>query len=137
VEPDEGSAEEEPVPESDRVGPGVETGEGENVQTPSQSQSGGDGAVGSGEGSDQASLPSNTKGQATEWKQADVRVNIPAGPEQEVVLIVVDALGAREVYRGTHKGGTAITRRVVGKGTDARIQVYIDNTLVAEQSFPG
>lgn len=85
---------------------------------------------------DEREESSQTLGQSSDWKQADVRINIPPGPEQEVVLIVVDSLGAREVYRGTHKGGSVINRRVVGKGDNAVIQVYIDNLLVAQQSFP-
>ncbi len=72
----------------------------------------------------------------TQWRQADVQVNVSPGPQQEVVIVVIDTLGAREVYRGMHKGGTVVSRRVVGKGDTARIQVYIGNSLVTEKAFP-
>lgn len=74
--------------------------------------------------------------ESEQWRQADVQINVPPGPQQEIVVIVIDSLGAREVYRGVHKGGTTVTRRVVGKGKDARIQVYMGNSLVTERAFP-
>ncbi|NLJ24894.1 MAG: Stk1 family PASTA domain-containing Ser/Thr kinase [Firmicutes bacterium] len=70
-------------------------------------------------------------------REASVQVTVPPGPEQEVVVIVIDALGAREAYRGTHPGETTITRHVRGYGNEARIQVYIDNLKVSETGFPG
>ncbi|NMB13335.1 MAG: PASTA domain-containing protein [Firmicutes bacterium] len=69
-------------------------------------------------------------------REASVQVTVPPGPDQEVVVVVIDALGAREVYRGTHPGETTITRHLRGYGADARIQVYIDNFKVSETGFP-
>ncbi len=73
---------------------------------------------------------------ANDMREASVQVTIPPGPEQEVVVVVIDALGAREVYRGNHAGETTVTRHVRGYGGDARIQVYIDNFKVSEKEFP-
>ena len=58
-----------------------------------------------------------------------------AGPDQEVVVIVIDALGAREVYRGVHPGESSITRHVRGYGDNARIQVYVDNFKTRRLAF--
>ncbi|HHV94577.1 MAG TPA: Stk1 family PASTA domain-containing Ser/Thr kinase [Firmicutes bacterium] len=69
-------------------------------------------------------------------REAAVQVTVPPGPEQEVVIIVIDALGAREVYRGIHPGESSITRHVRGYGSNARIQVYVDNTKISETEFP-
>ncbi|NMB45844.1 MAG: Stk1 family PASTA domain-containing Ser/Thr kinase [Firmicutes bacterium] len=69
-------------------------------------------------------------------REASVQVTVPPGPDQEVVVVVVDALGAREAYRGTHAGETTVTRHVRGYGSEARIQVYIDNFKVSETGFP-
>ncbi|NLK07389.1 MAG: Stk1 family PASTA domain-containing Ser/Thr kinase [Firmicutes bacterium] len=71
-----------------------------------------------------------------DMREAGVQITIPPGPEQEVVIIVIDKLGAREVYRGKHAGDTTITRHVRGYGKDARIQVYIDNFKASEKEFP-
>lgn len=75
-------------------------------------------------------------GTTNDMKEASVQITIPPGPEQEVVVVVIDALGAREVYRGKHAGETTITRHVRGYGKDAKIQVYIDNFKVSEKGFP-
>jgi serine/threonine protein kinase/beta-lactam-binding protein with PASTA domain len=69
-------------------------------------------------------------------REASVQVTVPPGPDQEVVVVVIDALGAREAYRGTHSGETTVTRHLRGYGADARIQVYIDNFKVSETGFP-
>ncbi len=82
---------------------------------------------------DDAALGQGVKGGV---REASVQVTIPPGPDQEVVVVVVDDLGAREAYRGIHPGETTVTRHVRGYGSDARIQVYIDNFKVSETGFP-
>ncbi|NLY30001.1 MAG: Stk1 family PASTA domain-containing Ser/Thr kinase [Firmicutes bacterium] len=69
-------------------------------------------------------------------REASVQVTVPPGPDQEVVVIVIDALGAREVYRGVHPGESSITSHVRGYGDNARIQVYVDNFKISETGFP-
>ena len=69
-------------------------------------------------------------------REASVQVTVPPGPDQEVVVVVIDALGAREAYRGIHPGESSITRHVRGYGEDARIQVYVDNLKISETGFP-
>lgn len=59
------------------------------------------------------------------WKTQDVTVDVQPGPDQEIVILVIDDFGAREVYRETHKGGSRVVRTVQGRGQDARLQVYI------------
>lgn len=70
------------------------------------------------------------------WKTLEVTVNVPNGPEQEVVILVIDDFGAREVYRETHKGGTRVVRTVQGRGDDAQLQVYIGAKQFLDQKFP-
>ncbi len=69
------------------------------------------------------------------WRSAEVRINIPEGPVQEVVILVVDDFGAREIYRQTHSGGTSINRTVQGRGDGARIQVYIGGRMFLDKQF--
>ena len=59
------------------------------------------------------------------WKTENVTINVPPGPEQEVVILVIDDFGAREVYRQVHKGGSSVEQSVQGRGQNARLQVYI------------
>lgn len=83
-----------------------------------------------------SNVPTASQGSETRWHEADVQVTVPPGPKQEITIIVIDRLGAREVYRGVHPGESTITRRVRGQGPDARIQVYMDNVMVLEEGFP-
>lgn len=69
------------------------------------------------------------------WKTREVTVDIQPGPDQEVVILVIDDFGAREVYRETHKAGTRVVRTVQGRGQDARFQVYIGGRQFADQLF--
>ena len=59
------------------------------------------------------------------WKTENVTINVPPGPEQEVVILVIDDFGAREVYRQVHRGGSSVEQSVQGRGQNARLQVYI------------
>lgn len=70
------------------------------------------------------------------WKTLEVTVNVPNGPDQEVVILVIDDFGAREVYRETHKGGTRVVRTVQGRGEGAQLQVYIGAKQFLDQKFP-
>lgn len=70
------------------------------------------------------------------WKTLEVTVNVPNGPDQEVVILVIDDFGAREVYRETHKGGTRVVRTVQGRGDGAQLQVYIGAKQFLDQKFP-
>ncbi len=70
------------------------------------------------------------------WKTQEVTVDIQPGPDQEVVILVIDDFGAREVYREIHKAGTRVVRTVQGRGQDARFQVYIGGRQFADRLFP-
>ncbi len=69
------------------------------------------------------------------WRENQVKVEIPEGRDQEVVILVVDDFGAREFYRETHKGGSSFTKTVQGRGENARIQVYIGGRLFIDRNF--
>jgi len=70
-----------------------------------------------------------------DWHRNEVRIDVPEGRNQEVVILVVDDFGAREVYRETHQGGTSFTYTVTGRGNQARIQVYIGGRLFIDRYF--
>lgn len=69
------------------------------------------------------------------WKNVEVTVDIPPGPNQEIVILVIDDFGAREVYRETHKGGSRVVRTVQGRGQDAKLQVYIGARQFLDRFF--
>ena len=69
------------------------------------------------------------------WKTVEVTIDVQPGADQEVVILVIDDFGAREVYRDTHKGGSRIVRTVQGRGQDAKIQVYIGGRQFFDQAF--
>ncbi|NLL47900.1 MAG: Stk1 family PASTA domain-containing Ser/Thr kinase [Firmicutes bacterium] len=69
------------------------------------------------------------------WKTQDVTLDIQPGPEQEVVILVIDDFGAREVYREMHKGGSRVVRTVQGRGENARFQVYIGGRQFYDELF--
>ena len=62
-------------------------------------------------------------------------MDVQPGPDQEVVILVIDDFGAREVYRETHKGGSRIVRTVQGRGEAARLQVYIGGRQFFDRLF--
>lgn len=69
------------------------------------------------------------------WKTVEVTVDVQPGADQEVVILVIDDFGAREVYRDTHKGGSRVVRTVQGRGQDAKLQVYIGGRQFFDQAF--
>lgn len=85
----------------------------------------------------QPTLPSETPQWTHEnlWKTLEVTIDIPNGPNQEVVILVIDDFGAREIYREVHKGGTRVVRTVQGRGKDAKLQVYMGGRQFLDQFF--
>lgn len=75
---------------------------------------------------------------AADQKRRTARVDIyvPPGPPQEVVILVIDDFGAREVYREALPGGTHVRHFVEGRGDNARLQVYIGGMMEVDQPFP-
>lgn len=69
------------------------------------------------------------------WKTQQVTVDVPPGASQEIVILVIDDFGAREVYRETHPAGARIVRTVQGRGQDARFQVYIGGRQAHDAAF--
>ncbi len=69
------------------------------------------------------------------WRENAVRIEIPEGIEQEVVIVVDDDFGSRDVYRQTHSGGSSFTYTVKGRGDKARILVYIGGRLFIDRYF--
>ena len=76
---------------------------------------------------------SNTKqGGAT---KGVVDVTVPNGrTSQHVKLVVIDDDGGRVVYDGTNAPGDRIVKSVSGSG-NVRVQIYLNNALVQEQSL--
>ncbi|MCK9525932.1 MAG: Stk1 family PASTA domain-containing Ser/Thr kinase [Limnochordia bacterium] len=70
------------------------------------------------------------------WKTQEVTVDVQPGPDQEVVILVIDDFGAREVYREIHKAGSRVVRTVQGRGQNARFQVYIGGRQFHDAPFP-
>ncbi len=60
----------------------------------------------------------------------------PTGRGQEVVILIIDDFGAREVYRQTVAGGTTLHEFVEGRGDQARLQVYVGGVMYMDQPFP-
>lgn len=68
-------------------------------------------------------------------KRASVQVTVPDGPaRQSVQIIVTDANGRRTVYDNSHKPGDKIEKTIEGAG-NVRVQVYINNVLLQEQTI--
>lgn len=71
----------------------------------------------------------------SQWESVEVQINVPEGQSQEVVILVIDDFGAREVYRETQAGGTSVVRTVQGRGEGAKIQVYIGGRMFLDEFF--
>ena len=69
------------------------------------------------------------------WSIKEVIIDVPQGPSQEIVILVIDDFGAREVYRETHRGGDRVVRTSQGRGKDARFQVYIGGRQFMDRAF--
>lgn len=64
-----------------------------------------------------------------------VDVTVPNGrASQHIKLVVIDDDGGRVVYDGTNAPGDRIVKSVSGSG-NVRVQVYLNNALVQEQSL--
>ena len=64
-----------------------------------------------------------------------VDVTVPNGrASQHVKLVVIDDDGGRVVYDGTNAPGDRIVKSVSGTG-NVRVQIYLNNALVQEQSL--
>lgn len=75
---------------------------------------------------------SNTKQGAT---KGVVDVTVPNGrSSQHVKLVVLDDDGGHVVYDGTNAPGDRIVKSVSGSG-NVRVQIYLNNALVQEQSL--
>ncbi|HHW14201.1 MAG TPA: protein kinase [Firmicutes bacterium] len=73
---------------------------------------------------------------AARVKRATVTVTVPPGPnEQTVSIVLIDAQGTREVYRQVHAPGDVVTRVVQGVGDRLRVRVYLDGTLLKEETI--
>jgi eukaryotic-like serine/threonine-protein kinase len=75
-----------------------------------------------------------SKGTGASVKKAAVQITVPEGPKRQTIQIIVnDSNGRRVVYDQIHKPGDRIERTVEGAGT-VKIQVYINGTLIQEQT---
>jgi eukaryotic-like serine/threonine-protein kinase len=75
-----------------------------------------------------------SKGTGASVKKAAVQITVPEGSKRQTIQIIVnDSNGRRVVYDQIHKPGDRIERTVEGAGT-VKIQVYINGTLIQEQT---
>ena len=83
--------------------------------------------------------PGGDGGAATagKWRTAEVTVQVPQGPDQEVVILVIDDFGPSEAFRRVVPGGSVLVEQVHGRGEQARFQVYIDGRMAQDAPFPG
>lgn len=65
----------------------------------------------------------------------DVRVTVPDGPDAEVVVMVVDDFGTREVFRETRPGGAQFVVSVGARGAKPSVKVYLNGKLWHEQAL--
>ena len=103
----------------DRMAAGSATGSGQAA-----------GAPGTSEASPAPSSPGP-------WRSAELTVQVPQGPDREVVILVIDDYGPSEVLRRTVPGGTVLVQPLRGRGQSPRFQVYIDGRMVQEGTFAG
>lgn len=76
-----------------------------------------------------------SKSSAAATKRAVVQITVPEGPiRQAIQIVVTDDNGRRVVYEEMHKPGERITKTVEGVG-NVRVQVYINGTLIQEQTL--
>ncbi|BAS27445.1 protein kinase domain-containing protein [Limnochorda pilosa] len=61
-----------------------------------------------------------------------VTVQVPEGPAQEVLVVLIDDRGAREVHRAYHPGGSRVEVPVEAKGASPLVQVYLDGSMIQE-----
>lgn len=69
-------------------------------------------------------------------RRARIDIEVPPGRGQEVVILIIDDFGAREVYRQTVPGGTLLHEFVEGRGDGARLQVYVGGVMYMDELFP-
>lgn len=69
-------------------------------------------------------------------RRARVDIEVPDGRGQEVVILIIDDFGAREVFREVVAGGTVLREFVEGRGEHARLQVYVGGVMRMDQPFP-
>lgn len=58
--------------------------------------------------------------------QRRILIAVPDGPPQEVVVLVTDDWGPRQVLREVHPGGSRFFHEITIRGERARIQVWMD-----------
>ncbi|MBI2914377.1 MAG: PASTA domain-containing protein, partial [Firmicutes bacterium] len=90
------------------------------------------GTLGAGSGSSRLRTPPPS----SRWHEAEVTVNVPPGQDQEVVIVVLDDFGSREVFREMKPGGSVLVQSVEGRGLDPKIRVFLGGSLIKEVSFP-
>ncbi|HEY8497173.1 MAG TPA: Stk1 family PASTA domain-containing Ser/Thr kinase [Limnochordales bacterium] len=121
-----------------QAGSSGEPADGQEVAPPHVGQAPAGAVVGEGDVTAAEGEDWESALRAADRKRRTARVDIyvPPGPPQEVVILVIDDFGAREVYREALPGGTHVRHFVEGRGDDARLQVYIGGMMEVDQPFP-
>lgn len=63
----------------------------------------------------------------------NVQISVPEGAESEVVVVIVDDFGTREVFREVKPGGEQFVVPVRARGAKPVVRVYMNARLVTEQ----
>lgn len=64
--------------------------------------------------------------------RTQVAIQVPEGPAQEVLVVLIDGRGAREVHRAYHPGGSRVEIPLEATGASPLVQVYLDGSMIQE-----
>lgn len=64
--------------------------------------------------------------------KTDVTIQVPEGPAQEILVVLIDDRGAREVHRAYHPGGSRVEIPLEASGASPLVQVYLDGSMIQE-----
>jgi len=64
--------------------------------------------------------------------RTQVTIQVPEGPAQEVLVVLIDDRGAREIHRAYHPGGSRVELPLEATGASPLVQVYLDGSMIQE-----
>lgn len=74
-------------------------------------------------------------GENSAEKSQRISFNVPAGPDRQIVKIIVDDdLGRKLIYNAVHAPGDVIEKNVAGQG-NVQVKIYVAGNLFDEKSF--
>src|SRR5690606_11070732 len=64
--------------------------------------------------------------------RTQVTIQVAEGPAQEVLVVLIDDRGAREIRRAYHPGGSRVELPLEATGASPLVQVYLDGSMIQE-----